>query len=399
MGSKKAKGKAAGPKAAGSKAAGPTKKKKPTIKSAAGLPLESIEIKSDDWDELFLSDGEWDRRTQRGRGAKGKNVAAGKAGARSNSASAGKYLVADYSSFSYSYYSDYVPPPRKSYKPYFTTIAVVIHVVVFAAMAYIGQPFEAFPDPNPFWGPPADIIIDFQARWFPIMQDNNEYWRLATAVFVHGGVVQLLICAMIGYAVSMDVERELGPVRTGVLYLLSGISGHLMSTVFLPQEVSCGSSGAIYGLLGAQLVQIIEHWADKKVRGKKCRLITLVVSVVVFLFLGFVPYIDNFAHIGGFVCGVLLSFALWPTTVYSRWDKRCKSVAIMISVPLFCVLFGGGAVVMFWELEQFTGWCPFCEKINCLFFCDGLLETLPLSELGLVSGSGSIDLADLVMGG
>ena len=67
-------GKAAGPKAAGSKAAGPTKKKKPTIKSAAGLPLESIEIKSDDWDELFLSDGEWDRRTQRGRGAKGKSM-------------------------------------------------------------------------------------------------------------------------------------------------------------------------------------------------------------------------------------------------------------------------------------------------------------------------------------
>ena len=80
----------------------------------------------------------------------------------------------------------------------------------------------------------------------------GEYWRLLTPVFLHAGIVHLLINCYSLYAIGTSVERIFGRPRFLAVYFVAGLLGNILSFMFSP-NYGVGASGAIFGLLGALL--------------------------------------------------------------------------------------------------------------------------------------------------
>lgn len=121
-----------------------------------------------------------------------------------------------------------------------------------------------------------------------------------------------------------------------MLYIISGFGGSLLSALFIQSSISVGASGALFGLLGSMLSELITNWTiyANKVQTTKflynlpitqtvllsivmlilishlqlAALLTLLFIIVLNLALGLLPHVDNFAHIGGFISGFLLGF-------------------------------------------------------------------------------------------
>jgi rhomboid protease GluP len=142
---------------------------------------------------------------------------------------------------------------------------------------------------------------------------QGEYWRLLTAMFLHIGLMHLAFNAFALYSLGLDMERSFGSLRFAALYFLSGLLGGMLYFVIGPPNVlSAGASGAIFGLIGAELAYIMSNRAAFGAVGRQ-RLTNLVILLVINLFLGVtVPGINNIVHIGGFLAGFALGFALTP---------------------------------------------------------------------------------------
>ncbi|KAL0460327.1 UNVERIFIED_CONTAM: RHOMBOID-like protein 1 [Sesamum latifolium] len=98
------------------------------------------------------------------------------------------------------------------------------------------------------------------------------------------------------------------PLRIGLLYLISGVGGSLISSLFVRDTISVGASGALFGLLGAMLSELFANWT---IYENKCEsLLSLLIIILINMALGILPHVDNFAHLGGFFTGFLLGFVL-----------------------------------------------------------------------------------------
>ena len=90
--------------------------------------------------------------------------------------------------------------------------------------------------------------------------------------------------------------------------------------------------------------------------------------------LGTLPYIDNFANIGGFIFGILSAFILVPYISVGKWDRVKKLCLILIALPIMGFLFLMGFVVFYNLPNDFCSWCSY---INCIpytsTFCDDFL--------------------------
>ncbi|KAJ1406898.1 Rhomboid-like superfamily [Sesbania bispinosa] len=135
---------------------------------------------------------------------------------------------------------------------------------------------------------------------------RHQVWRLVSCIWLHGGVVHVLANMLSLVFIGIRLEQEFGFVRIGFLYVVSGFGGSLLSALFIQSGISVGASGALFGLLGGMLSELLINWTIYA--NKLAALLTLVVIIVINLAVGILPHVDNFAHIGGFVSGFLLGF-------------------------------------------------------------------------------------------
>jgi rhomboid protease GluP len=144
---------------------------------------------------------------------------------------------------------------------------------------------------------------------------EGEYHRLVAAMFLHGGFLHLFLNMWALYQLGMIFEAMFGSLRFLVTYFVAGITASIVSSMFIPPGVpGVGASGAIFGILGALIISIKRSplW-----RGREwTRILTRQLSIWagINILIGFtVPGIDNAAHIGGFVAGLILG--LFPHKV------------------------------------------------------------------------------------
>lgn len=138
---------------------------------------------------------------------------------------------------------------------------------------------------------------------------NHEYWRFLTSNFLHFTPDHLINNMLLLAVAGSYVEPELGHVRFGIVYALSGILGSVCSCIYMVYKasysVSAGASGAIFGVVGALLYLILIH--KGKFSGIKLK--GMLLSVFLMLFVGITSKgVDNAAHIGGFVIGFIVAF-------------------------------------------------------------------------------------------
>jgi rhomboid protease GluP len=144
---------------------------------------------------------------------------------------------------------------------------------------------------------------------FPPLVRHGEYWRLVASMFLHIGVVHLLLNGWALYQLGSLFELLMGSWQLLAVYFVTGIMASLASVVFT-HNLSAGASGAIFGLLGALISFLLRRRRTLLPRGKGL-LSQLAFWAVINVVFGFsMPGIDNAAHLGGFATGLLLGLPL-----------------------------------------------------------------------------------------
>jgi membrane associated rhomboid family serine protease len=138
----------------------------------------------------------------------------------------------------------------------------------------------------------------------------GQVWRLITPIFIHVGLWHFFINMYSLYVLGPAVESFFGSARMLAFYLISGVGGVGMSMLFSPHD-STGASGAIFGLLGGLVAFFFRH---RKVFGRRgmMQFRNLIFVALINLFLGLMPGIDNWGHVGGFITGAVVSYFLGP---------------------------------------------------------------------------------------
>jgi len=139
---------------------------------------------------------------------------------------------------------------------------------------------------------------------------RGEWYRIITAMFLHAGVGHLFSNMILLYFAGKIVERYLGHFRYGVLYLLSGIGGNLLSMWYESRTgyySSVGASGAIFGIIGMLFALVLLHHG----RLEEITLRRIALMIVLSVYNGATSAaVNNVAHVGGLLTGLLLTLFL-----------------------------------------------------------------------------------------
>lgn len=183
---------------------------------------------------------------------------------------------------------------------------VAINLVIFALCAMdavksgIGSPMDFNPIRLLRWG----------ANYGPLTLDR-EYWRLLTSMFVHGGLIHVGANMYFFWSLGPIAERIYGRWRFLWIYLLTGLASSVASLAIHPYSVSVGASGAIFGVVGALVFPFYRKRVVLPPAAMKAMMRNLVMIIVINLLIGAaVPMIDNAAHLGGLLMGLLLGFVI-----------------------------------------------------------------------------------------
>ena len=111
------------------------------------------------------------------------------------------------------------------------------------------------------------------------------------------------------FFVAIFLEPQLGKIRYASAYLICGIVASLASIWWYPATISIGASGAIFGLYGVFVALLTTNKAN--VSNKKGLLLFSLFFIIINLAMGLAGGIDNAAHIGGLLCGILLGYIFY----------------------------------------------------------------------------------------
>jgi membrane associated rhomboid family serine protease len=156
----------------------------------------------------------------------------------------------------------------------------------------------------------------------------GEWWRLVTAMFLHYGVLHLLLNMVLLWQIGRYLEARLGPLRFVALYLLAGLGGNVAAYVFTAQnQPAAGASTAVFGLVAAIII------VNRRLKLDITQLIPLLVINLLFTFT--VPNISVAGHLGGLIAGGLVAFILAYAPAARRTQVQaigCAAVFVVLLV-------------------------------------------------------------------
>ncbi|XP_030630123.1 inactive rhomboid protein 1 [Chanos chanos] len=201
----------------------------------------------------------------------------------------------------------------------------------------------------------------------------DQFYRLWLSLFLHAGILHCLVSVCFQMTILRDLEKLAGWLRISIIYILSGITGNLASAIFLPYRAEVGPAGSQFGILACLFVELFQSW---QILARPWRAFVKLLCVVLFLFaFGLLPWIDNFAHICGFISGFFLSFAFLPYISFGRMDMYRKRCQILVALTVFLGLFSGFVVLFY----VYPIKCEWCELLTCIPLTDKFCEKYDLN--------------------
>ena len=176
------------------------------------------------------------------------------------------------------------------------TMAIMIVIVIVFGIEMAKNAFED-----------GNIIVTLGAI-IPGIFERHDYWRLVTSMFLHAGYLHVGLNLWAIYQLGMLYEIMFGSLRFALIYFATGIAASIASALHV-EGASVGASGAIFGILGAFIFSVRRspQWRHEKWTSNLVN--QLVFWAVLNLVIGhLIPVIDNYAHIGGLVAGLILGF-------------------------------------------------------------------------------------------
>lgn len=160
----------------------------------------------------------------------------------------------------------------------------------------------------------SELLLIWGAKDNIAIAAGDQYYRFITMMFLHGGLLHVLFNTMALVSFGSEIERVCGTQRFLGIYLVGGFAGGVASYMFSPYP-AVGASGAIFALIGAELVFIIRN---RRMYGDQAKQLLANVAFTALLNIGIgfmVPNIDNMAHIGGLIGGILCGALLMPLLI------------------------------------------------------------------------------------
>jgi membrane associated rhomboid family serine protease len=190
--------------------------------------------------------------------------------------------------------------------PPVTRVIIGLNVLVYVLMGLSGVSWTA---------PSVLHAIRWGADFGPLTL-NGEWWRQFTNMFVHFGIIHILLNMWCLWNLGNALEPLMGPVGFSLTYLFSGLAASAASLAWNPWRASAGASGAIFGLAGAFVTFLLL----KKLPIEKSLVQKNLKSMGLFIFYNLLwgaanSHIDNSAHLGGLVAGLVLG-ALVPAAAH-----------------------------------------------------------------------------------
>jgi len=230
---------------------------------------------------------------------------------------------------------DYMRP--ESYKPYSSLLVFIVCSVTMAVEIGVNGGVESL-SANPLIGPTEAVLLEMGAKDAGLILGGQQ-WRLITPIILHVGVLHLFFNMLGLWFIGVPIEREFGSIKIG----------------------------AIFGLFGAAWADLIQNWGLYK-GTQISMLLQLVFFTVLNLVLGLLPFLDNFAHIGGLVCGCVLGLGLLVQTRYYysgvKKGKRAYQIALMLCSA---IVFPGllvSAYTVFFTVGSID--CDWCQYVSCV---------------------------------
>ncbi len=194
--------------------------------------------------------------------------------------------------------------------PFVTIFIILCNMVVFFILESMGSTENAL------------FMLRHGAAYSKLIFEEHEYYRLFTSMFLHFGIAHLVNNMISLWFIGGEVERMYGHIEYIILYIITGLTGSMLSAVsgYMSNRVSisAGASGAVYGILGALLLLVLKYGRDGNSKLYK------VVIVLFFLAMAgrTTENVDNMAHLGGFIAGVICGFLL---SLFNERREHCKS--------------------------------------------------------------------------
>ena len=153
--------------------------------------------------------------------------------------------------------------------------------------------------------------------------------------------------------------------------VLHGTLPHLKPFLLL----QVGPSGSIFGVIACLFVELFQSW--QIIARPVTALLKLCGLVLLLLVIGLLPYVDNFAHMIGFVFGFLLAFIFLPYVSFGEFDRRRKQIQIVVCFTLVITLYVVGFLVFY--IYQGSS-CDGCEFLNCIPFTPDFCKPYTLGQ-------------------
>ena len=171
------------------------------------------------------------------------------------------------------------------------------------------------------------------------IRNDGQGWRLLSAIWLHAGVLHIVVNMLALVITAYTFELRQRPYWFALIVLTTGVLGNMWSCVSYADTVGVGISGALYGLLGANFAYLVYNFP--LIENAWMELIVLAIYAILGIGYGFLSIasntLDNWAHLGGLLCGIALGMAVLPSPAKRRvWvEVVWRTVGVLGTCGLF----------------------------------------------------------------
>ncbi len=210
--------------------------------------------------------------------------------------------------------------------PVVTMTLIAINVIVFLAETASGASLG---------GGGGGTIYEKGALFGPLIAQQNEYWRIVTAGFLHDGVFHIFVNMLSLYFVGMVLEPAIGRLNFAAIYFASLLAGSFGALLFQPGIPTIGASGAIFGIFGALIV--VAHARGIPIWQSGLGFWLILNLIISFSFTG----ISVGGHLGGLAAGLIGGWL-----VVEVGERRRQQAVALAGIALIGVLGVVGAIAV-----------------------------------------------------
>ncbi|CAF4828612.1 unnamed protein product, partial [Rotaria magnacalcarata] len=194
---------------------------------------------------------------------------------------------------------------------------------------------------------------------FFVARVPDQVYRFWTVIFIHAGLIHLLITIIFQYTIMRPLEKLAGCIRVMIIYIVSGFVGSLASALFLRDSIQVGPGGSQLAILACYLSELFLGW--RSLKRPWIPFFKIIICLFLLLTVGLLPLVDNYSQCFGFLIGFMLNMIVFPDVNFRKNVRRLVVVttSLAITIALFIAL-----IVLFYTVP-FK--CKSCTLFSCPF--------------------------------